>query len=244
LFPRIGDVTSAADAGAAGGPGRDIVTVFRLDGPPRCAAERKDIGAGGVVDYQVEVDFFDSGSIDSYLNFTEARGPSGNGPAAGEPVEQRTYETLVLRDGFVQRKSSGKDVEKKGKLGWRMALFASPRIDVNAALRWVGEMRDKSNDPAIKYNAEKTLAILRALSVGGPVRERTEGIAGESPAKIAQRFIRLEAGLFCSSEASGSIPAGSFPRHPLRLKLFAPYRYHEKTRRSNSEGIDVSRTRC
>ncbi len=39
LFPRIGDVTSAADAGAAGGPGRDIVTIFRLDGPPRCAAE-------------------------------------------------------------------------------------------------------------------------------------------------------------------------------------------------------------
>src|SRR5882762_778188 len=68
---------------------------------------RKDIGAGGVVDYQVEVDFFESGLIDSYLNFTEARGPSGKGPAAGEPVEQRTYETLVLRDGFVQRNSSG-----------------------------------------------------------------------------------------------------------------------------------------
>jgi len=156
---------------------------------------RKDIGAGGVVDYQVEVDFFEWGSIDSYLNFTRAQGPSGKSSAAGGPVEQRTYQTLVLRDRFIQRDPSGKEVEKKGTLGWRIALFASPRIDVNAALRWVGEMREKSNDPAIKYNAEKTLAILTASSVGGPVPDRKEGIAKESPAKIAQRFIRLEAGL-------------------------------------------------
>ena len=156
---------------------------------------RKDIGAGAVVDYQVEVDFFEWGSIDSYLNFTKARGLSAKGLATGEPVKLRTYETLVLRDGFVQRNSSGKDVEKKGKLAWRMALFASPRIDVSAALRWVGEMRDKSNDSAIKYNAEKTLSTLSALSAGEPVPERREGIARESPVRIAQRFIRLEAGL-------------------------------------------------
>src|SRR5438309_6559431 len=93
---------------------------------------RKDIGAGGVSDYQVEVDLFEWGSIDSYLNFTRAQGRSGKSSAAGGPVEQRTYQTLVLRDRFIQRDPSGKEVEKKGTLGWRIALFASPRIDVNA----------------------------------------------------------------------------------------------------------------
>jgi hypothetical protein len=156
---------------------------------------RKDIGSGGVVDYQVEVDFFEWGSIGPYLNFTKAQGLTGQSSAASEAVVQRTYETLVLRDRFIQRTPSGKDVEKKGTLGWRMALFAPPRIDVNTALRWVAEMRDKSSDPAIKYNAGKTLAILRALSVGGRLPGRTEGTAKESPAKIAQRFIRMEAGL-------------------------------------------------
>jgi hypothetical protein len=50
---------------------------------------RKDIGAGGVVDYQVEVDFFEWGSIDSYLNFTRAQDPSGTSSAAGGPVGER-----------------------------------------------------------------------------------------------------------------------------------------------------------
>lgn len=156
---------------------------------------RKDIGAGGVVDYEVEVDFFEWGSIDSYLNFTKARDPGGKISAVAGPVEERTYETLVLRDRIVQRGLSGKEVETKGRLGWRMSLFASPRINVNAALRWVADRRDKSNDPAIRYNAEKTLAILRALSVGAPVPEATKGIAKESPAQTAERFVHLESGL-------------------------------------------------
>ncbi len=156
---------------------------------------RKDIGAGGMVDYQVEVDLFEWGSIDSYLNFTRARGSSGKSTAVGEPVEQRTYETLVLRDRFVQRSLSGKEEEKRGMLGWRMALFASPKIDVNTAIRWVAEMRDKSNDPAIKYNADKTLAILKSLSAGGSVQAHPVGSAKESPTRIARRFMRAEIGL-------------------------------------------------
>jgi hypothetical protein len=156
---------------------------------------RRDIGAGGTVDYQVEVDFFEWGSIDYFLNFAEARGPRGESAAAGEPVEQRTYETLYLSDRFLKRSLSGKEEEKKGTIGWRISLFASMRVDVDAALRWVAEMRDKSNDPAMKYNAERTLAILRSLSSGAPSPKQLPGIAKESPSDVAHRFISLESGL-------------------------------------------------
>jgi hypothetical protein len=155
---------------------------------------RKDIGAGGVVDYVVEVDLFEWGSIGPYFTFTRARSQRGD-LVPGAPVETRTYEPLVLRDRFVQRSTSGDDEEKIGKLGWRMPMFASPAITVPTAIRWVTEMRDKSNDPATRYNAEKTLATLKSLSVGGSLPSRTGGVANESPEKVAQRFIYVESGL-------------------------------------------------
>jgi len=68
-------------------------------------------------------------------------------------------------------------------------------VDVNAAVRWVSEMRDKSSDPAIKYNAEKTLAMLKSLSGGGPVPAQPASVAKESPSDIARRFVTLESGL-------------------------------------------------
>ena len=156
---------------------------------------RKDIGAGGAFDYQVEVDFFEWGSVDYFLNFTRARGPRGKSPAAGEAVERRTYQTLVLRDKFLKRSLSGEEEEKKGALRWRIVLFSSPSVDVNAALRWVAEMRDKSSDPAINYNAEKTIAILKSLSAGTPLPAQPEGVVRESPSDIARRFVTLESGL-------------------------------------------------
>lgn len=61
--------------------------------------------------------------------------------------------------------------------------------------RWVAEMRDKSNDPAMKYNAERTLAILRSLSAGAPLPAQPAGIAKESPSDLAHRFVPLQSGL-------------------------------------------------
>jgi hypothetical protein len=156
---------------------------------------RKDIGAGGNLDYQVEVDFFEWGSIDSFLNFTKARGLGGNSATPGGPVERRTYQTLVLRNTFLKETPSGEEKEEKGTFGWRMALFAPPSVDVSAAIRWISEMRDKTSDPAIKYNAEKTLVILKGLSVGGPVPTQPTGIAKMSPSETAQRFVSLESDL-------------------------------------------------
>jgi hypothetical protein len=56
-------------------------------------------------------------------------------------------------------------------------------------------MRDKSNDPAIKYNAERTLVTLRSLSAGAPVPVQHAGPVQKSPTEVAQRFIELESGL-------------------------------------------------
>jgi hypothetical protein len=144
---------------------------------------------------QIEVDYDEWGSIDYFLNFTKARGPEGRSPAAGGPVEQRTYETLYLSDRFLKTSVSGREEEKTGALGWRISLFASTRVNVDTAVRWVAEMRDKSSDPAIKYNAERTIATLRSLSAGGPVPAQPAGFAKESPTRIAHRFVQLESGL-------------------------------------------------
>ncbi len=143
---------------------------------------------------QIEVDYSEWGSINSFLNFKRARDPEGKKPAAGEPFEQRTYQTLYLTDRFLKRSPSG-DEQKTVPLRWRIALLPPPVVDVNSALRWVTELSDKINDPAIKYNAEKTTAILKGLSAGEPLPEHPEGMAKESPSEIAHRFVRLESAL-------------------------------------------------
>ncbi len=155
---------------------------------------RRDIGWGGRVDYQVEVDLFEWGSIDAFLNFASARSPRGKLLAAGELAEQRTYQTLVQTDKFLKR-GLPRDEEKTGALRWRMNPFFSPEVNVDAALRWVAELRGKSNDPAIRNNAERTLAILKSLSAGAPMPAGPAGVAKESPSDVAHRFVALERGL-------------------------------------------------
>jgi hypothetical protein len=128
--------------------------------------ERKDNGPQGLVSYSVEVDFDEWGSIDFFLNFNAS---------AAEAPKERTYEILYLSD------------ER-----WKLSLFAVQRINIDAAIQWVGESREKSNDPAIKYNADKTLAILKTLSAGAPLPPKPALIAKESPTKVARRFVHLE----------------------------------------------------
>ncbi len=144
---------------------------------------------------QIEVDFFEWGSIDYFLHFARVRGPRGETAAAGEPVEQRTYETLYLSDRFLKRSPSGQEEEKKGALGWRISLFTAMSVDVNTALRWVTEMREKSDDVMIKYNAEKTITILKSLSAGGPLPAQSARTAKESASEFAKRYLRLQSGL-------------------------------------------------
>jgi len=154
---------------------------------------RKDIGPKGDVD-QVEVDFFEWGSINSFLNFTRARGPRGEIMPADEPVECRTYDNLFLTHRSVIRRLP-REEKKTGALRWRLGQVGLQRASVDAALRWVADVRDKSNDPLIKYNAGRTIAILKGLSAGARVPEQPAGTATESSGDTARRFIRLETDL-------------------------------------------------
>ena len=182
---------------------QDLLTEVRPWSPPavisvirnyKLGDATKDIGPGGRVDYQVEVDLFEWGSINSFLNFTRARAPRGKSVAVNQPVEQQTYDSLVLTDRFVKWSPSG-DEEKKWVRRWRITLFALPSVDVEAALRWVAKVRDKSNDPVLRYSAERTIKILKSLSAGAPVPIEPTDAPKESPDDTARRFVQLEANL-------------------------------------------------
>jgi hypothetical protein len=182
---------------------QDLLTEVRPWSPPeavsvirnyRLGDARKDTAPGGRVDYQIEVDLFEWGSINSFLNFTRTRGPRSNSATGDQPVERRTYENLVLTDRFVKWSPSGGE-EKKGARRWRITLFALQSVDVEAALRWVAKTRDKSNDPVLRYNAERTITILKSLSAGGAAPMQPTDAAEEPPSDIARRFVRLESNL-------------------------------------------------
>ena len=141
---------------------------------------KKIVDADGTVRYSVDVKCYVWGSINSFLRFTNAR-------ATGEPVEQGAGGDLLLTDSFVLARPSGNQEKRKGALRWRTRYFTPLNLaNEDAAIRWVAEMRDKSNDPAIKHNAAKTLEILRSLSAGRAVPSPPAGIVAESPSKVAQ----------------------------------------------------------
>lgn len=147
---------------------------------------KKIVHADGIYHYGVDVDCFEWGSINSFLRFTKAR-------ASGEAVQRRVGESLSFSDGFVITQPSGKEEKRTGSLSWRMRDFGPvDSVNVETAVRWVTGRSDKSNDPATKYNAEKTLAILRSLSVGAPMPPESVATATESALKVAQRFVQLE----------------------------------------------------
>src|SRR5260370_27521600 len=69
--------------------------------------------------------------------------------------------TLVLSDKHWQIDPSGTVKEFDGPLAWRIenTLFA-PIITLNTAIRYVSQTRDKADDPVVRENAAKTLAML------------------------------------------------------------------------------------
>ena len=175
-------------------PPDDAVSVlksYRIGDAKRSIVDGKE-------NYEVDVDRFVWGSINSFLRFTRAELPKRNSPAKSEPVERPAKYSLSLTDSFVMGGPPWNEQKTKGTLRWRMnGRGGSSDVSVNAAVRWVTEMRDKSNDPAMKYNADRTLAILKILSTGAPVptRPAVTGTANESPSQVAERFVDIESGL-------------------------------------------------
>jgi hypothetical protein len=107
---------------------------------------------------QVSVETVELGRIDSRLRFVAAP-KSHSYPQfylyylVFGPTPMRTYGP----DGktLIEEKMTGPNRWKiEGSLGYRWTT-------VNTALRYVTEARDTSRDPAIKKNADQTLAVLR-----------------------------------------------------------------------------------
>jgi len=147
---------------------------------------KKIVYADGSVHYGVDVDCFEWGSINTFLRFTRARNN-------GQAVERRLGESLSLSDQFVATGPSGKEEKRKGSLIWRMRDFGPvDSVDVDTAVRWVTERSEETNDPAIKYNAEKTLSILKSLSAGARMPPQSIGASLESALRVAQRFVHSE----------------------------------------------------
>lgn len=131
------------------------------------------------VDYSVWGDLFTS----SFRFFRQ------EGLLSGEPVKRNERHALVFSDKVGQRWE-----ETKVPLRWRIGMDNyHPHISVDAAIRYVTEMRSKSNDPVLKYNADRTLAALRSILAGTPVLLQRTSPPQESPSQVLQRFYKLEA---------------------------------------------------
>jgi hypothetical protein len=154
---------------------------------------KREVGYDGKAFYIVYLDYAVWGQIDSFLNFTEARDRQGHGPTAGQPMLLERITQLFFVDTSTQMGPPETQKVVKGTLRWKMnSAGETQNVGVDAAIRWVLEIRDKSTDPAIKYNGEKTLAILRSLSAGAPLLAQPAGNPKESAALVAKQFVELE----------------------------------------------------
>jgi hypothetical protein len=128
-----------------------------------------------------------------------------------EPVKRNALLTLKLSDKVGQSSAA-----TKAPLRWRLAYSISGgSVSVDTAIRYVSEMRGKLHDPVLKYNAERTLVALRAISAGAPALFlQSAGAVPESPSQVFQQFFKLE------SAGEGLTPDGC--RELARFFVFTP----------------------
>lgn len=156
---------------------------------------RKEMSAGVGENYQFEVKYLVWGEVDFMLHFKRATIAPGKDPAPGAPVAQLTYQRVTRRDKIMEWRQDGEWEEKAAALRWRMERFAQPNVEVKAAIRYVAEMRDKTDDPVTKYNAEKTLTVLRGISAGAADTGQDMGPAQQPALAVARKFFRQESTL-------------------------------------------------
>jgi len=103
---------------------------------------------------RVGVEYLMLGRIDSTMHFAWA----GDSPG---PVKWRSFYTLVLTDVHSEFKEDRRSLhEVRGPLEWRIKDFQpQPVVSVATAIRFVESQR-RSADPAIRRNADRTLALL------------------------------------------------------------------------------------
>jgi hypothetical protein len=164
-----------------------VVKDYIVDEPKR------QIGADDRVHYEVEVDYLEWGYFDSSLIFRH----SGDA-APGEPVKTVQRSSVLLTDKSEKNLwETHKTEEKKGPLRWRMDSWGGlqlQHVTVDTAVRYITEMRSKSNDPIVRDNANRTLTILHGLLAGTYAPVQTTRVAPETPSQVFQRFVKLEKG--------------------------------------------------
>lgn len=105
---------------------------------------------------EVEVEYYNAGEIDSALRYIP-------------PPKRTAYKTaLVYRlisvpeyDMFYSPNGAVAEKRPNGCNGWRIeGSLDKPFATVNAAIRYVLEMRNKFTDPAVRKNADETIQQL------------------------------------------------------------------------------------
>lgn len=148
--------------------------------------------------YQVEMDYQIWGAIDWFLHFRTAQTATDEPSSLGKTVFIKEYENYCFTDEFVLYAGLEKEEKSKGALRWRVAWSPAgsrPKINVDAALRYVVEKADKSTDPLARYNAARTLAALRQLSTGVFLPPSPVKSAPQSAEQTAGQFLELESHL-------------------------------------------------
>jgi len=135
----------------------------------------------------VHVDYFSWGSIDQDLYFTLRQGP-----VLGQPMKVTEGVNLTLAEDFKDDGASPEANKIKKPVRWRMDEFPLPHVNVETAIRFVTEMRSKSDDPLVKYKADRTLANLKGILAGTLVAMQSTSSPKESPEQVLLRFCKLE----------------------------------------------------
>jgi hypothetical protein len=108
---------------------------------------------------KVVVEYYDAGTIDSMLRYTRGKEP----PPIGK---SESSFTLVFAPGHWETyRSDGTTLEvsevKASPSAWRIeSPQGPPWTTVNTAIRYVLEAREKTQDPTVKKNADRTLTEL------------------------------------------------------------------------------------
>src|SRR5256885_8665089 len=81
---------------------------------------KREVGTNGQAFYIVHLGYVVWGQIDSFLNFTGARGRHRESPAEGQPMQREGVTDLFLSDTFVQMSETENKKVVKGPMRWRM----------------------------------------------------------------------------------------------------------------------------
>ena len=110
---------------------------------------------------EVDVDYAEAGSVDSSLRYSAP-------PKTGAYKTALVFHLVLAPTKWMMFKGDGRTVtgqeERKGPTEWQIKEPAGiPWTTVNTAIRYVLEKREEATDPAIKKNADETLAKLLRL---------------------------------------------------------------------------------